>query len=1511
MACLLIATNLPSTEAATLTWIGGNVDWIDAGSTANWSPADEPDSNDEALFNTANAVNLGSNNAVNGLTMSGGIDLLTNDFDLTIDGLVSVGGAGTNLFIGGAASSIVADNVTINASGTIEMRGGRLDLDEEVGTSLLDINAGGLLQGNGIVDFQDLPGVPTLLLRNDGTLTALSRGLTIFSPPPVGTLTITDSNNNGRIDLDGAAETGVVNVNRNQTLATDIFPQDTFNGTLNLSHNSKFDFNPTFTLGAGGTITANNGFVAGGLGFSDIPADTSFIDTVELVQSGGTINVADTDGTLQIDAPFTMSGGSFTNFGTAIFNGITSITTAAGYDPSAVNSQTIVNANLTINDAAGNFNWDGNGAADTTVNNGSFLSITANQIDTGDNTFGGTITLNGGSDLTVNVAATSWTLGGSLVKNNAGTSTVSGDRVIVTGTVTGNAGILDLPPVTTSLAANVAATGTVTFGSASELSGGSLSGAGLLRMEGTSTVLSNTTIGVATFDWDGLGTGTTHTINSGVVFTINSAAMDTDGDMDDPLVLAGNGTNLVVNDANGLTQWTMNGVMTGNASGVGIASISGTSRMILANVINVDGNTDINALVTFNRAGLVADIDAGKILDVNSSGTAYAAGTIDGAGTFDPGVSNTVTGDFTINSDLFDFDGGSWIVESGSTLTFNSAVDYEPDSVTNSFESTITLNNGGIFANVADASLVMNGTMNMNASGGFLAAEWQGDAIDIGNDAGILDANLNVTGDGNPNSQARFFAPVTFQSDADVDVPAGATLVLNRVVNFNTVNAANNAEFTGAGTMIFSDDVNVNEAVTLNMVGGTVDLDGVDAVGDFVNIDAPFTINAATMTNFGRVNGGGGINTLDVNNSVGTGVLTVNLDDPAAEWTLNGPGVMNLVNDNAAATLLAGNDVNVNGTLNVTGDARTTARLDIAGVVNINTAAEPLHLSGGSLAVPNTLAGGTISGSGILSADNGRALHGSGTINTSIDFDGTANLLADNGVLTLNGAIVDVNLIGTDDDDAILHVTNAWNNSVAFALTIRGGEVRGGTITNDASGGILGDGLLSARVINNTRLAAGNDLHLVVQTVGNDNDWDGLANTGTLEANFNRTLEIRDTGVPFGFGGTVNASSGGRVFANGFALDFNPGSAINLTGSTYESTSSTDIGGTVTIGAGSDSRIKVTNNFFLTFETGSSTTLNANLELQNNNIIVEAGATFAGVGALRIAPGSHAVAQPNADINVLLYNQGNFRPCNSEAVGRVDLRDYQQTANANLFMEIQGNALNQFDRLVIDGAAVLNGFLDLDVDAGFVPTAGQTFDIITATGGVSGKFIGFTTQSLPEGLVFDVSYLATSVRVTVKAGNHYDAWIAKFPSLTDPADRLRTADPDDDGLSNLAEFAFNDDPTKGLGATKFFEKVVSSGGEHVLTLTLPMRYLTVKFPPAQPVGELILEELEDGMNYIVQGSDSLTAYPLEVTEITGSSALALQAGLPAVDSEWTYRSFRTTSVAGGSGRRFMRVQVTE
>ena len=85
-----------------------------------------------------------------------------------------------------------------------------------------------------------------------------------------------------------------------------------------------------------------------------------------------------------------------------------------------------------------------------------------------------------------------------------------------------------------------------------------------------------------------------------------------------------------------------------------------------------------------------------------------------------------------------------------------------------------------------------------------------------------------------------------------------------------------------------------------------------------------------------------------------------------------------LLNDPTSAvslTLLAGSDANLNGTVNVIGDVRTTARVDIGGTLEIQTAAKPFRLSGGDLTDANTLVGGTINGPGLLGADTGSSLY--------------------------------------------------------------------------------------------------------------------------------------------------------------------------------------------------------------------------------------------------------------------------------------------------------------------------------------------------------------------------------------------------------------------------------------------------------------------------------------------------------------------------------------------------------
>ena len=182
--------------------------------------------------------------------MSNGIDLFTNSFDLTVDGLVQVSNASTNLIIGGADTFLNADSVTINADARIQIDGGTLQIDEESGNALLDINADGLLFGHGTVNLIDALAATTTLIVNDGTITAQRSPLVIFGAPQVGTLTFNATDTDARIDLDGAAESGAVSVGRNQTLDINVQLFDIFNGSISMAQNSKIDMSNAWILGA-------------------------------------------------------------------------------------------------------------------------------------------------------------------------------------------------------------------------------------------------------------------------------------------------------------------------------------------------------------------------------------------------------------------------------------------------------------------------------------------------------------------------------------------------------------------------------------------------------------------------------------------------------------------------------------------------------------------------------------------------------------------------------------------------------------------------------------------------------------------------------------------------------------------------------------------------------------------------------------------------------------------------------------------------------------------------------------------------------------------------------------------------------------------------------------------------------------------------------------------------------------------------------------------------------------
>jgi autotransporter-associated beta strand protein len=147
----------------------------------------------------------------------------------------------------------------------------------------------------------------------------------------------------------------------------------------------------------------------------------------------------------------------------------------------------------------------------------------------------------------------------------------------------------------------------------------------------------------------------------------------------------------------------------------------------------------------------------------------------------------------------------------------------------------------------------------------------------------------------------------------------------------------------------------------------------------------------------------------------------------------------------------------------------------------------------------------------------------------------------------------------------------------------------------------------------------------------------------------------------------------------------------------------------------------------------------------------------------------------------------------------------------------------------------------------------------------------------------------------------YDAW-ATDENL-DETNKGPSLDPDNDGQTNLAEFALNSTALSGASSGKVLGKIATVGAEQALTLTLPVREGAVF------AGTTELTAAVDGVLYRIQASDGLGTWNLAVSEVTGGDATAIQAGLPTLPSGWTYRSFRSPGPVVGDPKEFIRVKI--
>jgi len=92
--------------------------------------------------------------------------------------------------------------------------------------------------------------------------------------------------------------------------------------------------------------------------------------------------------------------------------------------------------------------------------------------------------------------------------------------------------------------------------------------------------------------------------------------------------------------------------------------------------------------------------------------------------------------------------------------------------------------------------------------------------------------------------------------------------------------------------------------------------------------------------------------------------------------------------------------------------------------------------------------------------------------------------------------------------------------------------------------------------------------------------------------------------------------------------------------------------------------------------------------------------------------------------------------------------DYQQTAQGKLVIDITGTLLNSFDNLDVTGDVTLGGVIEVQLPSSFTPVEGDSFDIITFGGLLTGSFGTVMLPAPSSGVALGLSYGANTVSLT-------------------------------------------------------------------------------------------------------------------------------------------------------------------
>ena len=837
---------------------------------------------------------------------------------------------------------------------------------------------------------------------------------------------------------------------------------------------------------------------------------------------------------------------------------------------------------------------------------------------------------------------------------------------------------------------------------------------------------------------------------------------------------------------------------------------------------------------------------------------------------------------------------------------------------------TVTAFGGGNGSNFAKTLTFTNNVSNggiIASGGGSGGGKIQFNALAISlSSATVRDAEMSFNGSNNTSANSVY----TISGALTGGGGAGAVTVLPRSTK-NTLllagsfvrNAGSTVLFRGAsmGTQTIASATvntsNISFGATPVMLGGG----GAAGTPTIDIIAGAFGDTSSTGTGFGAT---GGLVTYDSANGVrllaGSEYQTSITD---GQTTLDNVRVTNS-SGAIATTTLTNVTTNINSLslgvsgatgnqgIIITGDPDTTLKLN-SGVIYAEqnvTGTNPASTDAITISVPTLDLNGQ---EGIILATTRLNTGGTVTSNgaliiTSTITNATGLIIGDNmatnsgGYVSLRGSAANTYTGNTTINGAIVHLSKSSSNSFGDIVLNLGSVYDTGNQIADTANVTINGGTFFLNGSNNSGSATNETLNNLTLTGGLINPGSGSGNTfnvngnaslsgGTINMAQNAKLNIAGT---TGLSGGV-ISIGTNNSASAYNSKTTLADAVSITNTAVGTAGYTPI----TIAAGSAAgnlggQVVLTGDLTFTGNTNTNTV----------TIAAPTGTGLQGVIAMNgtrtfdIGNGSAVV---DLTINAPLIDGISPGGLTKTGTGTLDLTGANAyTGNTTVSagtLSLAAATLNDASAVNIEGSAVLNlahGVIDTvaDFQINGVSQGNGTFNSANSSGRITGS------GALQVGASSDP----------------FAAWIDTFTSLTDPADKTKDADPDLDGMNNLAEFALKGNPDNGSnnGLTAFLLQDTTPPVGNELTYIIAVRDGATFVSGVGGVQTASI--LADGLSYTVQGSINLVFPGSAVSHVSTSNTAPATTGLPDLTgTSWEYHTFRLNASEGLTGKGFLRV----